>query len=511
MKLDSKQAKTSAYTRSQRRSQSTLTDSGIENAIAPILLNATMQISDRTLCESKDTQHPRRRVLIVSPHFPPTNAPDHQRIRVALPYLNEFGWEAEILAVQPDQVPHPIDSKLAEALPTELPIVRTSALPRQYTNWVGLGNVGWRCLPYFQQQGDRLLAHKSFDLVFFSTTIFPVMTLGKRWRHRFGIPYVLDFQDPWRSDYHLKGNSQTLQKNQQNKQQKNKPPGGWLKYGITQVLARLCEPQAMQSVNHIISVSPTYPDILQQRYPWLQSEQFTVLPFGAAEHDFAQLPHLNIRQSIFDPNDGKKHWVYVGRGGADMATALRILFSGIQNARQRNPEPWQTVHLHFVGTSYAPDPLAVKTVDAIAHEYGIGDLVTEHTGRIPYFEAQQLLVESDAILMIGSDDPSYTASKLYPCILAKKPILAIFHEQSSVVDILDRCQAGQVVTFAQETAPLDRASEITTCLDGLLNLPRSYQPPTDWDAFRPYTAREMTRQLCAVFDQSIQQASERAS
>ncbi|NJM63821.1 MAG: hypothetical protein HC849_32625, partial [Oscillatoriales cyanobacterium RU_3_3] len=39
-------------------------------------------------------------------------------------------------------------------------------------------------------------------LVFFSTTIFPVMLLGKRWWQKFGVPYVLDFQDPWRSDYH---------------------------------------------------------------------------------------------------------------------------------------------------------------------------------------------------------------------------------------------------------------------------------------------------------------------
>ncbi|MBN8564785.1 MAG: hypothetical protein J0L70_30085 [Leptolyngbya sp. UWPOB_LEPTO1] len=457
-----------------------------------------MQISDRSPSDSTVSQSPRRRVLIVSPHFPPTNAPDHQRIRVALPYLSALGWEAEILAVQPHHVPHPVDPKLAEALPTDLPIVRTEALQRQHTSWIALGNVGWRCLPYFQQQGDRLLETKAFDLVFFSTTIFPVMTLGKRWHHRFGIPYVLDFQDPWRSDYHLSGNP---------KKQQDKPPGGWLKYGMTQFLARLCEPQAMQTVNHIISVSPTYPQILQQRYPWLQSDQFTVLPFGAPEHDFAQLPQLNIRQSIFDPNDGKKHWVYVGRGGADMATALRILFLGIQTSRQSCPELWQDVQLHFVGTSYAPDHLAVKTVEAIAQEYDVADLVTEHTRRIPYFEAQQLLVDSDAILMIGSDDPSYTASKLYPCILAKKPILAIFHEQSSVVNILNQCQAGQVVTFAQDIDPVTRCSEMAVCLNELLKLPRYYQPPTCWDAFRPYTAREMTRQLCEVFEQTVQRAA----
>ena len=460
------------------------------------------------LCASvqipESTTRSQRRVLIVSPHFPPTNAPDHQRIRVALPYLHEFGWSAEVLAVQADQVPHPIDFKLAAALPPDLAVTRTPALPCKYTNWVGLGNVGWRCLPYFQRQGDRLLQSQTFDLVFFSTTIFPVMTLGRRWQERFGLPYVLDFQDPWRSDYHIQqARSPQIQGKPTTAHQTSHPPGGWIKYGITQLLARVCEPQAMKTVNQVISVSPTYPEVLQQRYPWLHPEQFTVLPFGAPDHDFAQLPLLKVRQSIFDPQDGKRHWVYVGRGGADMATALRILLGGLQQARQQSPERWQQVHLHFVGTSYAPESLAVKTVEAIAQEYGVADLVTEHTSRIPYFEAQQLLVDSDGILMIGSDDSSYTASKLYPCILAQKPILAIFHQHSSVVEIMHQCQAGQVVTFNDNTAPAAHWSKMATCLDTLLASPRDIPPATQWDAFQPYTAKEMTRQLCAVFNQAV--------
>ena len=184
----------------------------------------------------------------------------------------------------------------------------------------------------------------------------------------------------------------------------------------------------MRRVSHAISVSPEYPKTLLQRYSWLHPSQFTVLPFGAPEKDFEQLPALNVRQRIFDPKDGKRHWVYVGRGGDDMALALRALFSAIQSNRQKDPERWHSIKLHFVGTSYAPGNLAVKTVEPIAQELGIADLVEEHPHRIAYFEALQALIDSDAILLIGSDDPSYTASKLYPCILAKKPILAIFHQ-----------------------------------------------------------------------------------
>jgi len=429
-----------------------------------------------------------RRVLVVTPHFAPTNAADSQRVRTALPYLRELGWDAHILAVQPEQVELPQDPYLTQTLPSDIPITRVKALPTRYTRRMGLGNLGLRCLPFMQQAGDRLLSTQSFDLVFFSTTIFPVMALGDRWQRRFHLPYMLDFQDPWRSDYRH-GSAQ--------------PPGGRLKYRVTQAMAQVLEPRALRGVQQIISVSPAYPTMLQQRYPWLRPEQFTVLPFGAPEADFEQLPQMQIRQQVFDPNDGNRHWVYVGRGGADMATALRTLFAGIRQHRDRHPQPWQSIRLHFVGTSYAPGKLAVKSVEAIAQDYHLDDLVTEHPHRIPYFEAQQVLVDSDAILLVGSDDPSYTASKLYPCVLARKPILAVFHHQSSVVEILRQCQAGQVVTFDRPTVQTNLSHQLAFHLDWLLSLPKGYQSQTNWTAFQPYTARVMTQKLCQVFDPSI--------
>jgi hypothetical protein len=453
-------------------------------------MNSLLSVS--TLSHISDTHsdsRSHRRVLIVSPHFPPINAPDHQRIRVALPHLQEFGWDAEILAVEPNQVPHPQDPLLARALPAGLSITRTPALPTRLTSLIGLGNVGWRSLPFLQQAGDRLLTTQTFDLIFFSTTIFPVMLLGPYWQHKFGIPYVLDFQDPWRSDYHQGKQATQL-------------PGGRLKYGLTQLLARWSEPQAMRTVSHVISVSPAYPHVLQQRYPWLTDQQFTILPFGAPDDDFVQLPQLGVQQSIFDPNDGKRHWVYVGRGGQDMAIALRALFLAIQQDRDQHPDVWRSIQLHFVGTSYAPPHLAVKTIEPIAQACGVADLVSEHPYRISYFEAQQVLVESDGILLIGSDDPSYTASKLYPCILAQKPILAIFHQASSAVDILRQCRVGDVLTFATGDRPITLAPQLRPLLQKWLHCSQPPVLPTDWAAFQPYTARAMTQCLCAVFDQS---------
>jgi hypothetical protein len=430
----------------------------------------------------------RRRVLIVSPHFPPVNAPDHQRIRTALPYLAEGGWEAEILTVNPAEVPHRQDALLQQTLPATLPIHTVEALPQRLTKLIGLGNVGWRCLPHLAQAGNRLLAQQSFDLIFFSTTIFPVMILGPYWQQRFGIPFAVDFQDPWRVDRAPAGHHR---------------PGGRLKYAVDKALATFWEPRVMQRVSQVVSVSPAYPETLQRRYPWLKPEQFTVLPFGAPESDFAQLPQLPVRQTHFDPNDGRQHWVYVGRGGPDMAPALEGLFRGLQQVRSQSPHLTANLHLHFIGTSYAPAAQAPKTIEPIAAAQGVADLVTEHPQRVPYFEAQKLLTESDVVLLIGSADAKYTASKLYPAVLAKRPILAVFHQASSVVSILQQTQAGTAVTFNEHTSAQELAQHLVPHLQLLLAHPKPPSPPTNWDAFHPYTAQSMTKTLCQVFDRSI--------
>jgi len=426
---------------------------------------------------------PRKRVLIISPHFPPVNAPDHQRVRIALPYLAENGWDAEVLAVAPDWVDHPQDAYLEKLLPLDLAVHRTVALSQRS----GLGNLGWRCLLAFAKVGDRLLSQQSFDLIFFSTTLFPVMTLGPYWQRRFGIPYVLDFQDPWRVEQAPAGQHR---------------PGGRLKYALDKALATVLEPPVVNAAQHIITVSPAYPAMLQARYPRLQDQQFTVLPFGAPEEDFLRLPELGIQQTHFDPQDGRQHWVYVGRGGPDMEQAAGGLFLALRRLGDRHPNLSDRLHLHLIGTSYGIGDRAIPTLHPIAMRYGVDNLVTEYPQRIPYFEAQQVLADSDAILMIGSSDARYSASKVYPALLANRPLLAVFHEKSLVVDILQQTEATTPIAFKDETSPELLADVLMPQLEQLLRSPKGSRPPTRWDAIAPHTARAMTRTLCHIFDQA---------
>jgi hypothetical protein len=425
------------------------------------------------------------KVLIVSPSFPPVNAADSQRVRMSLPYFHEFGWDAHVLAVAPRFVEGCPDPDLLRTVPDQIPVTRVGALSARYSRLVGLGSLGLRAFLPLKASGARLLRDERFDVVYFSTTVFIVMALGPVWKRQFGVPYVLDFQDPWLNDYYRRTGT--------------RPPGGRLKYGMARFLARRYEPRAVRQAAHILAVSPAYPRMLRERYPDLQAERFTVLPFGGAEYDFQVLQNANIRQRVYDPEDGRRHWVYLGRGGPDMAKGLRALFlalRGLRDARQF----FDDIRLHFVGTSYVRGPRAAKSVEPLASELGVADLVEEHPERIPFLEGLAVLRDSDAVLVVGSDDPGYTASKVFPCILSGRPLLAILHQASSAVPILEKCRPGSTVPFQSDESATALAARIRPFLEGLLLQSRGAEIAPVGEAFTPHTAREMTRVQCEVFD-----------
>ena len=420
-----------------------------------------------------------KNVLIVSPHFPPVDLPDMHRVRVSLPYLREFHWKATVLTVAPEFVEGSREPLLAGHLPADTAIARTPALPARWTRKAGLGNLGLRALPFLYAAGSRLMADHSFDLVYFSTTVFTSIPLGRMWKRRFGVPFVVDMQDPWVNDYY------------DQHPDVQRPP----KLAIASRMHRVLEPWSMPAADGLIAVSGAYIDTLASRYPALRSKPSMVLPFGAAPKDFERLHTAPRANRFFDPADGKIHVVYVGRGGQDMWTALRLVFSALQTGLRESPELFGRLRLHFIGTDYAPAGRSRKNIGPLAESMGVAESVREYPQRVPYFEALQVLRDAHMLLLPGSDDPRYTPSKLYPYILARKPLLAVLHQHSGACEILRATKAGEVVTFAN-AAELDGAwREVLNHL--------TVPPATDWQAFEPFTAREMTRRQCEFFDRVV--------
>ena len=255
-----------------------------------------------------------------------------------------------------------------------------------------------------------------------------------------------------------------------------------------------------------------------------------VLPFPGDEADLQRVAVDGTTQNIFSPGDGKQHWVYVGVCIPQMFLALRAFFLALSDRLKEHPILWEKLRLHFIGTSYAPKGSAKKIVLPLAEEFGLGDLVTESTDRIPYSQTLRCLLDADALIVPGSDDPGYTASKIYPYLLAGKPLLAVFHENSSVVSLLKKVGGGVCVPFKTgETAaeiaghigqswfassPKDHGPRTTdnetkdqlSSLSALRfattdNLPPAI--PLDRAAFEPHTACVQARMLAEFFLETL--------
>lgn len=416
----------------------------------------------------------KRRVLIVSPHFPPTNAPDMQRARQALPHLAACGWDAEVLAVDAACVDAPQDQQLVDALPAAIPVHRVRTLSPRIGRWLGRGTLARRALGPLRRSGDSLLSTGRFDLAFFTTTQFSVLRLGPEWRARYGVPFVVDWQDPWVTDFYARPGAPP-------------PPGGW-RYRFSQAEARRHEGECLAAASGWVGTSERYQADLRMRYAHFARLPQAVIPFGFEPDDFATAHRLGA-PAAFRAEPGCRHFVYVGAAGPIMEPALATLFTALKKSADSGAP--LRVHFHFLGTSYAPAGREQLSVLPLAARYGVDSLVTESPRRIPYFSALRTLRAADALLLLGSTEDGYQPSKIASLLHAGKPVLAVVGS-----DALAQRLGGVAGISVVRSGSADA--------DELIRKFCAAPPPPVHSSLllAEHSAAARTRELAAVFDQA---------
>jgi hypothetical protein len=429
-----------------------------------------------------------KRVLIVGADFTPSSHPPALRIRFFAQHLRELGWEPIILTVDPNYYETSIDLENERLLRSDVEVIRTRAVPARLTRRVGFGDLGLRSLWHLWHALACLVCQRKIDLIFIPVPPNPTMILGRIAYARFGIPYIIDYIDPVATDYYWK-----LPRSQ-------RPP----KHALAYTMARLMERFAIVNVAQITGVSRGTIDSVIARYPSLKDHLTAEIPYGGEAADFDYVRQHPRKNTIFDPKDGFRHISYIGAYTLSMAPVLRAVFAGMAQARSRNPEQFNRVRVHFVGTRYAPGRGQQEQARPIAAEFGIADLIDEHPDRVPYLDALNLLLDSNALLVIGSVEPHYSASKIFPYILAEKPLLTVFHQESNVVKILTETGAGEVISFRDQNALSQTVGKIAVHFQRLLDLPPDFRQSIRWKAFEPYSTRTMSAQLAKVFDKAAE-------
>jgi hypothetical protein len=192
--------------------------------------------------------------------------------------------------------------------------------------------------------------------------------------------------------------------------------------------------------------------------------------------------------------------VYVGRGGYDMHKAVIPLFKTLKKGLKDQYEVFSKLKIYFIGTSYAPAGSGEPTMLPLAKQYGVDSNVIEITDRISYYHTLFTLEQADALFIPGSEDAKYSASKIYPYLLTKKPLLAIFDEGSNAVEILKECTENAIIlTFDKETESLSDPlyQVLSNWGNGL------FTPLTLTENFEKYSARNLTGKQAELFNRAI--------
>jgi len=403
-----------------------------------------------------------------------------QRVRMSLPYFADYDWNAEVVMVDENYVDLPKDQLLLQSIPSTIKIHHVKALDKKWTRKLGLGSIALRSLLFYQKKVNELLKTGKYDLIYFSTTQFPVCILGSYWKKRFGIPYIIDMQDPWHSNYY------------KNKPKDQQPAKYWFSYRLNRYL----EPKALKNVDGLISVSEKYIHTLKDRYPAIAAIPSSVITFGAFEPD-VQIAANNQDKFPVLMKTGYKNIIYVGRGGNDMHKALSVFFKAFKEALESNKKIFEQLRFYFIGTSYAPTGKGIPTIVPLAKKFGVDNYVTEITDRISYYHSLTTLQQADGLFIPGSDDPAYTASKIYPYLLVKKPLLAVFNKESSAIAILKEYGLSTVYNYEDvQTESIIGFLESIAIGEAGLNTYNN-------NALEKYSARNMTLKQINLFNQVI--------
>lgn len=423
-------------------------------------------------------------VLIPAPDFAPSSLPPALRVRFFANHLAEFGWKPIVLTVEPEFYETPIDPDNERLVAESVEVIRTRALSAAWTRRVGIGDLGIRSLANLYRSASRISRERQIDLIFMPVPPYFSMLLG-RWLGRRGIPYVIDYIDPWVIEDYWK-----LEK-------ELRPP----KWALAYYSSRLLEPYALKKVAAISGVSAGTLECVLARYLHLRSQPSAVLPYGGEPADFAYLREHPRQNRCFDPQPECFYLCYTGAFIPGMFETARALFRAVKAGLRDKPRLFEKIRIYFVGSSYGQT--GVKKAERLAREEGVDSVVTEIPNRIPYLDACQVLLSADGLLAVGSDAKHYTPSKVFPYILARKPILAIFHSASSLISILQKSGSGMAIPFDEAHPVQERLGEIQECLAQMLAGEFSFRPLPERD-FHPYSARAMSEKLAALFDHALE-------
>jgi hypothetical protein len=421
-----------------------------------------------------------RTVALVAPHFAPSNLAGVHRARLLSQHLHEFGWRPIIVTTHWRHYEETLDWGLASLIDPQLEVIRTAALPTKPIRVIG--DIGIRALPWHLSALRKLKREQRIDFLHITIPSFYSATLGQLLYREAPIPFGIDYIDPW---VHVWPDAEV------------KYSKAWASMKLSENL----EPWAVRNAALITGVASGYYEGVLERNPHLRKTCVTAaMPYGFSTRDFFAPSVTSRTPTLFDPNDGKMHLLYAGALLPKAVNVLERFLEGVALLRERGSSLSNSLRVHFIGTGKSPNDSNGYAVLPVASSLGLADIVTEHPHRMAYLDVLVHLTHASGVLIVGSTEKHYTPSKVFQAVQSRRPILALLHEASTAVQVLERSRAGMAITLSEQRLP--EPSRIADALERFVNT-HYRADAVKWEQFEAYSARESARQMAAAMDETL--------
>jgi hypothetical protein len=418
-----------------------------------------------------------KKILVISPHYPPSNLAAVHRSRLFAQHLPAFGWEPIILCVNERDYEEDLDWNLHSLLPTEQHIEKVRAFP--VTKPRLIGDIGLRAFFQLRRKALELVRKEKIDFVYIPIPSFYVSLMGSYLNRKTGVKFGIDYIDPW---VHQFPGSDKL----------------FSRHWFSTQLAKYLEPKALKNVSLITGVAEGYYQKVIERNPsLLNSCVFGAMPYGGEKQDHLAVKELGIKPYLFQ-NNSKVQLIYAGAMLPKAYEPLQLFFEVIEE----NPDVFKDIEIHFIGTGKTPNNPLGFNIKTYAEKYGLLEKqVFEYPKRIPYLDVLIHLENSDGVFILGSTEPHYTPSKTYQGVLSEKPIFAMLHTASTAAEILESSKAGIVFRMVPDNLS-EKKQELLTKFMQFLSFKDTFSSSNvDLNQFEQYSAENVTNQLAVLLNQ----------
>ncbi len=501
-------------------------------AIRPFLAkNITKKLADylnSTFLTEAGTD--KKNLLIIYPHWPPSNLAGVHRPRLISNNLPNFNWHPIILTVSHQYYEEPLDWGIVNTVSDQVEVIYTRAIRVMKPRIIG--DIGLRGMKFLYREAKRMIESRNIDFIWIPIPSFYTSLLGRRLYDKYQLPYGIDYIDPWIRDISNRRNWRSV---------------------LSLWLARILEPIAVKKASLITGVAyEYYKPVLERNFPYLLDDQnstnsprshvsasrhFPVspsphfpispsphLPVSPSPHfPVSTFPRLQINRSTglpithlafpygFDPNDYKVKpvntelpWdpdktiypiVYAGAFLPKARILMNLFFQSLKEMKINSEMP-PGVKIYFIGTG-AYDG---ETLQKMSREMGIEELIEEKRERLPYLSILHFLKNAYGVMVIGSTEPHYTASKIYQALLSTRPVMALLHGRSQAYEVLREVK-GDNFTLAFDNVDESLKTEIKEKFKRLLSAPADWAPVLQ--GLTKYSAKESAGKLVRKMEEIL--------